>query len=179
MSYGKLNQAQRLAVTPHLVGKTLHDLGAGDLELAQECLSLGAKHVVAIDKEGMPRRSLKRITKLHLSFAEFAGPAPTVVLSWPVNWVVEGLLRLVREAETVVYLGTNTDGMACGTKILWKHLATREVLAHVPVHGNTLIVYGALLVKSRKVLPEEYAALNTDEIYSFESLYGPNPVVRL
>lgn len=178
MSYGRLNQAQRLAVTPHLIGKTLHDLGAGDLELAQECLSLGAKHIVAIDKE-MSRRKQAKITKLHLNFSEFKEPAPTVILSWPVNWVVEGLLRIVKEAETVVYLGTNTDSMACGTKTLWKHLATREVLAHVPVHGNTLIVYGALLEKSRKVLPEEYAALNTDEIYSFESLYGPNPVVRL
>jgi len=178
VGYGRLNQAQRLAVAPHLVGKTIHDLGAGDLELAQECLSLGAWHVVAIDKE-MSRRKQKGITKLHLNFSEFKDPAPTVVLSWPVNWVVEGLLRIVREAETVVYIGTNTNGMACGTKILWKHLATREVLAHVPVHGNTMIVYGALLQKSRKVLPEEFAALNTDEIYSFESLYGPNPVVRL
>lgn len=179
MGYGKLNQAQRRAVTPHLVGKTVHDLGAGDLELARECLSLGAGHVVAIDKErnfSLPRA---KITKLHMSFAEFNDPAPTVILSWPVNHPAHGLLRLVKEAETVVYLGTNTDGMACGTKPLWKHLATRKVLAHVPVRENTLIVYGALLGKSRKVLPEEYAALNTDEIYSFDSLYGPNPVVRL
>jgi len=179
VGYGRLNQAQRLAVAPHLVGKTIHDLGAGDLELAQECLSLGAWHVVAIDKEGMSRRKQAKITKLHQTFSEFKDPAPTVILSWPVNWVVEGLLRIVKEAKTVVYLGTNTDGMACGTKTLWKHLATRKVLAHVPVHGNTMIVYGALLQKSRKVLPEEFAALNTDEIYSFESLYGPNPVVRL
>lgn len=173
MGYGRLNQAQRVAVIPHLIGRVIYDLGAGDLELARECLSLGATHVVAIDKEGLPRQKVAGVTKRRVSFAEFKDPAPTVALSWPVNWVVEGLLRIVRQAERVIYLGTNTDGMACGTKILWEHLAVREVLVHVPDRRNTLIVYGGMLLKSRKLLPEEYASLNTDEVYSFDRLHKP------
>ena len=52
MGYGRLYASQQVALKPFLEGRTVFDLGAGDLVLSHLLVELGAQKVVAIDKDG-------------------------------------------------------------------------------------------------------------------------------
>lgn len=169
MSHGSLSPAQRQMVQAHVSGKTVHDVGAGDLLLAKSLLNLGAAHVIALEKERMPAR-IKGITPVRGSFHEYREPIQTAFVSWPVNWWDKGLLNLIERSEVVLYLGSNLDGLMCGFQRMWEHLSEREVLGHVPDRANTLIVYGPNS-EVRKPLPEEFAALNLERIWSYQELH--------
>lgn len=51
--FNDLIRAHQEAIAPHVAGKLVHDLGAGDLTRSSELVRLGAQ-VVAVDKEPMP-----------------------------------------------------------------------------------------------------------------------------
>jgi hypothetical protein len=53
---------------------------------------------------------------------------------------------------------------------MFEHLLGREILVHLPERKNTLIIYGNGVVQ-REPVPEEFAALNQEKMYSFRELY--------
>lgn len=151
-----------------VAGRSVWDLGAGRCDLAVQMFTeLGAVHVTAVDKvyaemdyEAPP----PGITLIGKQFHEIE-PVPiwVAVVSWPdYPRQTPGLVELLRWAERVVYIGSNFDGTCCGSDELWGHLTRREVLAHVPDRRNSLIVYGGVMVSSRTLLPEEYAATHRE-----------------
>jgi hypothetical protein len=70
------------------------------------------------------------------------------------------LPELLVEAEIVIYLGSNTDGTACGTRGLFTFLVHRRLLAHVPFQPNSLLVYGEPGARECPLVGEEYAILS-------------------
>jgi hypothetical protein len=86
------------------------------------------------------------------------------------------MLLAAVQAETLVYLGKNTDGSACGFPGLFEVLARREILAYVPDRPNTLIIYGKFIRQPnephREPMPEEHAALTsyTSGILTYEAI---------
>jgi len=189
MSYGLLTAEMETAIEPFVRDTEVWDLGAGDLQYAHKLLDLGARVVHAVDKEyrfGEPTPALPRIkikappgvaikTRPHMKivpayFHEIEVPKngiPTAFLSWPPNWHTPGLRGLLAAAKTVIYLGCNTGGSACGTRDLFDPLSQRKVLAHVPHSRNSLIVYGEH-VGRRPLVGDEVAVFGGSEI-SFEA----------
>lgn len=161
MPYGQLNESQLKALGPLVHGKVIHDLGAGDLGLALELLKLGAAKVIAIDKE-YNRTSFEdvppEIELRHQYFQDMHDEIDTAFVSWPANYD-NGLLRVLMQTKTIIYLGKNTDGSACGIPDLFRYLATRKVDTHVPSRYNTLICYTDHLDEQRQLLHEEAAAI--------------------
>lgn len=142
MDWGSLNKEQAKAIRPHVKGKTVWDLGAGDLTLSYQLLKLGAEKVVAVEKEEThPSRS--QAVEVQRKYFEQVLETPEVVfVSWPANRRDVGLLRLVQNARTVIYLGCNTDYTCCGDRSFFTELSQREVLAYVPERRNSLLVVG-------------------------------------
>lgn len=185
-SYARLMPDQLDALRPFIKNKVIHDLGAGPLGFSHTLIQLSAKHVVAVDscykspsenhlnncnkwKSGSPKISLRAET-----FEEFARSNKrvlrTVVVSWPMNTRATNagdiyLSVLVALAHTVIYIGTNFDGSACGGPMLFRELRRREVRLHAPAPLNSLIVYGKVLNEPRGLLPEEQAQLSDDIVY--------------
>lgn len=161
---GSLTAAQVEALAPFVVGKYVADLGAGDLALSRHLVNIGARSVLAVDKNEMPRNRNKAIQQLRARFdvaqqVLLSEPADVAFLSWPVNHPTPGLMVIVAMTPCVVYLGKNSDGTACGTPGLFGELLRRKVLAFVPDRTNTLIVYGEQLAEPREPLSEEAAGL--------------------
>lgn len=73
---------------------------------------------------------------------------------------------MLETAETVIYLGCNTSGSACGDRSLFSHLRERRILAHVPSRRNTLTIYGSP-GPLRPLTGEEWGALG-GRVVSFE-----------
>lgn len=169
MAYGRMTLEQELALAPHIKGELVHDLGAGDLIMASDLLRLGAKQVVAIDKETYRKKAPQGITPVTCYFEEYPSPVDIAFMSWPRNTFDVGLLNICRRARRVVYLGCNTGGRACAFPQLLQHLATRQVLAHVPDGHNSLIVYSSAL-EARRYLPEEYAGIFQDKQWDYREL---------
>lgn len=190
MSHGRLSPAQVVALRPFVDGRTIHDLGAGQCTLAMLLLQrLGAACVIALDKESMPELVRAGLIQAQTTFEDVAGEhdvaewkRPLVerardltrtidvaFVSWPQNHPSEGLLRLLRRAGVVVYLGSNVNGSACAWPGLFmSEFLFREVLAHVPERANSLIVYGERCeAPRRKLLGEEIAA-----VLSYETSVG-------
>lgn len=171
MSHGEFKGTQAATVAGFVKGKVVHDLGCGDLTLARELVRVGAEKVIAIDKAPFTFSKIQGIESVSCYFDAYRDTVETAFLSWPVNWYDYGLNQLIEQAKTVIYLGSNLDGSACGYKHMWMFLRTREILAHVPNQKNNLIVYGPKIVV-RDPVPEEMAALNQERIYSFTEVYG-------
>jgi hypothetical protein len=172
MSYGRLTSVQLETLMPFVLGRQVYDLGAGNLVLARLLLNLGASSVVAIDKERplcTPPSLPRNLDVVYTTFDKFHALPTTCVafVSWPDNRTDKGLLRLVRRASQVVYLGKNTDGTACGSLALFEHFLEREILATEPDRKNTLIVYGARQDTRREPLCEERAGMSPDTILSY------------
>ncbi len=165
MPDGLLFPEQEKALAPLLKKRVVTDFGAGDLQMARTCLRLGAKHVIAVDKAPWGKPT-KRITVVAQYFHQYRKPIDVLLLSWPINHHCAGLIEAVARAETVVYLGKNTDGSACGTPLLFSNLLVREVLVHVPHYRNTLIVYGGSR-EQRMPLFEEMAGIDLSVIYPY------------
>lgn len=174
MPFGQFNPKQRQLVAKAVKGRTVYDLGAGDLQLSKELVDLGALKVVAIDKEapfswkGDPRIEVRR-AYFHAIKDE---PIEVAFVSWPSNYVDWDLIRLVSRAQQVVYLGKNTDGTSCGSVNLFEHFMTRELVGHAPDRPNTLLVYGQPQESERDRVGEELAALTTfQRMWNYEELY--------
>lgn len=168
MSYGRLSHEQLMVVRAVVAGREVVDLGAGDGELAQQLVNAGATRVTAIDKNEWAPMDDNRVLRLWLRFEAFLEPAPLVFLSWPDNHPNRSLFDIVRRAQTVIYLGKNTDGTACGWPGLFTEFQERQVLAHAPERRNTLTIYGAERLR-RGPTGEEYAGINCHGAwFSFE-----------
>lgn len=191
MSYARLSPEQTEALRRHVKGRVVHDLGAGLCNLSVALLDLGAKRVIAIEKEKMPVLDRPGLVQVRASFQDAAGSEDVehawgraeierarefvrsidvAFLSWPPNYPVPGLLDLLERARSVVYVGKNTDSSACGWGRLFRlALIPRRVLAHVPDPKNTLIVYGRV-AGPRRLLGEEFAALVSaqEQVVTFE-----------
>lgn len=169
--YGRLSDAQRAVVARHVAGKTVHDLGAGRLGLAATLIELGAKKVLAVDKEpawtNTPKTGVQYVRGYFRDYAPSS--IPVAFASWPQN-AATGLHRLLEQAPCVIYLGSNVDWSSCGYPLMWQQLSAREVLEHVPDRPNTLIVYGPARIE-RPGLPEEYAALDQERMWGYNELY--------
>jgi hypothetical protein len=158
----------------HVKGREVTDLGAGDLTLSRLCVHLGAKSVIAIDKEVLwndpnsvfVAACTPEIKVYRCHFTEYRADIDVAVLAWPINHDC-GLDQLVDRADVVIYLGKCTDGTMCGTPRLWYNLSCREVLSHKPDRSNTLIVYGPKRDDTRLPLLEERAGINSDRLYAY------------
>lgn len=166
----KLTCDQSRALEPYVLGRNVHDLGAGDLELSVRLIDLGARFVTAVDKrfmwnEKVPPGLPPRIEVVGSYFVDYAMREKSLdvaFISWPPQHAIEGLVTLACNATTVVYLGSNFGGTICGNKQLFQYFRKREVQIHLPHERNTLIVYGKHIDHRRVLLPEEYAGLNQD-----------------
>ena len=171
MIYGQLSPAQKRVLKPFVARRVVHDLGAGNLGLARELLMLRAARVVAVDSRMAPRAVEPRIEYVESYFSDFNARVRTAFVSWPYTSPSPDLVRILSKASRVIYLGTNFDGVGCGSQELWAHLRSRQVLAHEPHPHNTLIVYGKQ-GPSRRLLPEESAAVDVKHMTFFSSAYG-------
>ena len=174
-SYGVWTHEMEETIRPFIECRVVWDLGAGLLSNTHRLLRLGASHVVAVDKERHPTGTFscpKRVTLIQSYFADLEVPPEGIrvaLLSWPVNYHMKGLISILRECNIVIYLGSNTDGSACGWPGLWKHFQGREVLAHIPHRSNSLIVYGNTLQGENRSLVGEEVAATSEFCLSFES----------
>ena len=161
MPFGQLNKAQLKALVPLVRGKVIHDLGAGDLGLALELLNLGASKVIAIDKEyynfnGVP----PEIELRRQYFKDMQEEIDIAFVSWPANYD-NGLLRVLMQTKTIIYLGTNMDGNSCGIPAMFEYLSKRKAtqVLGTPVSRNTLICYTEIATGPRELFEEEKAAI--------------------
>lgn len=173
--YGSLSVEQSAALLQYVSGKTVHDLGAGNCALSRVLVSLGAEHVVAVDKSPRVIASTdrQRLTYVACSFDAFMPPIDTAFVSWPINVRYTGLAQLIARSRVVAYLGKNSDGVACGEPSLFTYLREREVLAYVPHQHNSLIVYGPGLVE-RDPLGDEVAALDVGNPWWYRKIEAWN-----
>lgn len=160
----------------------MHDLGCGDELLSGDLIKLGAKGVIAVDKDltvDARYRSVhphhKGVTGVRATFEEYAKKTPKIdvaFVSWPVNRVEEGLLTLVSRSKLVIYLGKCTDGACCGWPGLFKHFLSRELIAHVPDEYNSLLAYGRTLPDPRRGENEELGGLDWEKIRPYYNKQG-------
>jgi hypothetical protein len=159
MPYGTLTSEQEKLVERFVRGQVVYDLGAGDLYLTCELLRLGAVRVIAIDKEDFRRYGIPdEVVYRKMLFRDVKETSiDTAFVSWPSNYD-NGLLPLLRRSKTIIYLGKNTDGTACGIPSMFRYLLKRKAEC-IPDRKNTLICYTDVLEASRIPLKEEEAAI--------------------
>lgn len=175
-TFGTLNDAQSKLVAQFVRGADVHDLGAGCCELSLRLLELGAAHVLAVDKGFSPAiESMTQIAEGRLTLRSDPDFVLTrrdginvALVSWPVTHNVKVHLACKR-ARIVIYLSKNTDGTACGYRLLHEHLQGRELLAYVPQPDNVLAVYGPARV-NRDLVGEE-CVWDADEFYSYAEVH--------
>lgn len=174
MGEGRLSSEQCAVVRRFTEGQRVHDLGAGDLSLARKILNeFKAESVVAVDKDSRAADANVKVVRAAFNTyrALLQAPIQVAFVSWPLNCQLPGLLDLLAPAGAVIYLGKNTDGVACGWPGFYLDLSAREVLAHVPERRNTLIVYGPQRV-NRLPLGEELAGIDFQKCYSYYTAEG-------
>lgn len=150
--YGRMTPEQLEALPSIIQGRHLLDLGSGDLERARLCLAHGAASITCIDPtspldcEGTPNllviQRYAQWALLDSNRAEIP-PYDMVLLGWPNNNDNPSPPYIALSAGVpILYVGKNTDGVACGGPLLWRHLLSREVKRYLPGPRSTLILYG-------------------------------------
>ena len=177
--YGHFTLDMLVAIKPFLYRKVVWDLGCGvhgpHLPLLINCYF---SQVVAVDKEDLiidPTLPIKRFVEagdyrfVQSLFKDIYPPEQidTALISWPTNAPTPGLVHILEKADIVIYLGSNVDGSRCGSKALFQHLMSREVLVCVPNYKNTLMVYGKGQRVVSELWGEEKAFLDDEKIMSF------------
>lgn len=167
-----LDQVKRDSIRTYVTGRTVHDLGAGNLREAHMLIGLGAVRVVAIDRDPMPEPTVNGIQREQCHFDDWQhdGVIDVAFLSWPANWDT-GVLRLLRSSTIVIYHGKCTDGTMCGYPAMWHHLINRRVYVHVHHRAGILIVYGPE-AHVRNPLPEESCGMDVVTQHAYDSVYG-------
>jgi hypothetical protein len=162
---GVLNEEQRQVLRQFVAGKVVFDFGSGDCILSEELLELGAKHVHAHDKHFPRRVDRDDLTQhetlfTHLLFDTRLFDMDVAFISWPPNNMSsDELAALATRAKTVIYLGSNFDGSACGSEKLFLVMHVCELLAYVPAPKNNLLIVGKELKSPRTLTPEEISGL--------------------
>lgn len=189
MSWGKPHPSMRNPLYLAIQGKHVLDLGAGDFTLSRYLLQHGAKFVTAVEphnpsRYGPPVKAPPNFVHLPVYFDNDTLPdyikttnVEVAFLSWPANHHLPGLLPLLREIPTILYLGTNFNGTSCGHPALFKFFLTRELVAFVDRQPhNSMIILGERLPKGQRLpTPEEDAALAEDVIFSYKHRKNPEP----
>lgn len=159
MSYGEITDEMEEVLTPLVDGKTVYDLGAGDLAHSHVLVRLGAASVVAVDKAPMPTPRCPEVSRLHGHFGDLPVPdhIDVVFLGWPQNYPLPGLLGWLEAADVVIYLGHNAGDSYCGTSELFFYLTRRALWDEVLGARNTMLVLGEALAKMRPMTEEEAA----------------------
>ena len=180
MSWGVIHKDFEEPIRKTVKGKVVLDIGAGDLDLASQLLKLGAKRIVAVDKEIGKTRS-KRIVRygeyldnfLKRVYGEEGLRWDVAFLSWPSNWHMPGLRELLFFSKKIVVLSKNSDATACGTSGLWRYLQTRELEWAIPNVRNWLHIYSHDEDLGRAPTGEERAGilLDVDRSFSYEEIY--------
>lgn len=181
----RIERTQAEVLRRFVAGRVVHDLGAGAGAGACALCELGASKVVAVDElyrdDPEVRQHIDAVSyvagrggwTLVVQAEEFLDLLKRVevgqetidvaFVSWPVNRFVPELLALCAAARVVCYLGSCTDGNACGCPELFEHFLSRELLAEVPHRANTLLVLGDRLPAPRAPTGEEYAGLRLND----------------
>lgn len=172
-TYGSLMSWQEDRLRPFVRGRRLVDYGCGNLEFTLQVLGLGARHVLAYDKERavVPAELRHRLSFTQGCYLDRPPSTRTAIVSWPYNTDTGIDLRL-HTAPRVIYVGRNTGGTVCGYVDFWLELFRREVLCYAPDEHNVLIVYGDYLEKRRKLKPEEYAAIAQRSYLTYEDAHA-------
>ena len=170
--YGHFSPEMKEMVKPYIQGKHVWDLGCGTMVHAMWCCQNKASLVTAIDKSAPALIPVEeKLFFIHQPFSQVKVPGHIDVawVSWPANYYCPGLLSLLKVASTIVYIGSNLNGNACGTLELFRHFCQRPILEHVQDYSNSFVIYGESANKSREEgLWEEYAAVwNRLEIQDF------------
>ncbi len=167
IAHWRLTDEQNTVLKQYVSGKEVHDLGAGNMQLSHHLINLGAKKVIAVDKIDIFKSCEPgyNIEIVHQDFDSYwlenkKRKIDVAVVSWPINELIVGLVRLMMQAKTVIYIGKNTDGTACGHPQMWAFLGTRDSLAYVPERSNTLIVYSDSFFGGRALHGEELAGMH-------------------
>jgi hypothetical protein len=169
-SFGRLTPEQLDALRPLVRGRRFRDYGCGNMYITALIAGLGARHIEAIDAEKhvVPATRERLIKFRRTTFASLPLSQRGAIVSWPWKEGV-GLLRHLQHAPTIIYLGKNTDGVACGHLRFWKMVIRRRVLEYIPDARSTLIIYGEPQDRSR-LMPEEYAAMG-DVVRGFAEVH--------
>lgn len=170
MSFGSFSLAQTKVLKKYVKGKVVYDLGAGDLSLSNLMIGLGAKSVVAIDKDikGMSydetSKTIGNIEQRKILFDKVKDYPEVALGSW-ISTYANGIEDIIDRSQVFIYLGKNTDGTACGTAKLFERLLFRDVLAYHPHPRNCMIVYGKhLKLRRRELVGEELAGICQDVV---------------
>lgn len=141
---------QLSALSSIIHGRHLLDLGSGDLERAKLCLARGAASVTCIDPSSPLERDtpnllvIQRYAQWALANPGALPPYDMALMGWPNNNDSPSPAYLqLSSGVPILYIGTNTDGIACGGPLLWRGLLSRAVEEYVPGRSNTLILYSA------------------------------------
>lgn len=165
--FGHLSDEMVATLAPIVKGKVCWDLGCGFGGRAVLLRNLGAAHVVALDKEDIHVKRLRRHVRIETIQCLFRdAPVPDAgidlaFLSWPMNTRLVGLPSLLSKARIVVYLGSNEGGSSCGDAPLFEHLLRRRL--HLSIHdrANSLLIVDDPLPVGvvREPTQEEQAAM--------------------
>lgn len=143
VAYGYLTPEMKKAIRPHVKGKLVVDLGAGDLTNARMLARMGAD-VIAIDKEPMPEHPT--ILTWQSTFEDFERLQPSVevaFVSWPCNWRQHGLGNIIDRARCIIYLGLNDNKFtACGGPGFWAAATRHQLLKSIDHPKNNLLIWG-------------------------------------
>jgi hypothetical protein len=165
----RLSDDQVRQLEPFVKDQSILDLGAAELAGSELLVELGARDVLAVDRNRMPTPSSELITTQVTQFHMLEETRPVVLASWIVNWPVN-IERHLRAAKYIISISKNTDGSSCGYEQMWQLLMMREVLLYVPERKNALTVYGPDSGIRRTPTGEELAATWPDpmRMFSFE-----------
>ena len=153
----KLSKQCQATIQPFISGRSVIDLGAGNLAITRILKKLGATDILAIDKNTMP--VIPGIETKRCYFNDVTESRDTAFLSWPINRFCEGLNEILNRHETVIYIGSNLDGHACGSLQLFKNLTRRNPIAHLCEPDSTVLVYSSE-PRVEALYAEEFAAID-------------------
>lgn len=177
MPYGHVSDVMFHALSFVVQDKEVWDIGAGDLERAKQLLLAGASHVHAVEKGykvGIKPAVVDHTTELwlperltlyqaYVHEVEVPNKISVVCLFWPVNSrSLDDVLPFLAVSETIIYLGSNRFGTACGSPRLWTFLQSRHVSIEIQDDQNDMLVY----VNQPR---SEEARMPRDEYFFFEN----------
>ena len=157
MPYGILSPEMKRTIQPLIQGQSVIDLGAGDLSYSRTLKVLGATRVLAVDKVAMPE--VHGIDTLCCDFSSPIEVMDVAFVSWPINHFCLGLNEVLDQYDTVIYLGCNIEGKACGSLELFHYLTKRNPCVHIFEKRNTLLIYSKA-PRVQSLYAEEIAAFD-------------------
>ena len=182
MPYGHHNPEQEGIIREVVAGKSVIDIGCGDMTYSERLRQMGARSVLALDKCDLPtfvpgieivQTSIDKFEQKNRDRSFDVG-----FLSWPVNRDIQGLSGLLRRCGVVIYLGSNVDGSACGNHTLFFQLMQRRLDHYSPDRSNSLIVVSEPLSEARPPTGEEYAAIHSEKVFSFKEAHAKADSLR-